>query len=62
MRDRERILKCGELKDSLILEILLDIRDLLKPQDVVVEETKTQDVVAPLYISDKPPKKKKRKK
>ena len=53
MRDREVIAKSGAIKNDLLLEVLLDIRDLLKPQ--VFEEP------APLYVSDKPPRKKRKK-
>ncbi len=49
MRDRLEIIKDGSVKDLLIIEVLLDIRDLLRPKEEV----------APLYVSDKPPKKKK---
>jgi|TARA_R100001530_G_C4240741_1_gene135202 hypothetical protein len=50
MRSKETILKDGATKDSLILEVLLDIRE-----DVVPKE-----VLAPLYISNKPPKERKK--
>jgi len=30
MRTRHEIETCGEVKDKLIMEVLLDIRDLLK--------------------------------
>ena len=49
MRSNLEILSDGSIKDLLILEVLLDIRDLMRPKEEV----------APLYVSDKPPRKKK---
>ena len=55
MRDRQVIENSGAVKELLLLEVLLDIRNLLSPKEEITQE-------APLYISDKPPKPKKKKK
>ena len=55
MRNREQIVSDGSIKDLLILEVLLDIRELLNKETIGTPE-------APLYISDKPPREKKKKK
>ncbi len=49
MRSKEVIQSDGSTKNDLILEVLLDIREALVPKEIM----------APLYVSDKPPKKKK---
>ena len=57
MRSRQEIEKDPRNFDALTLEILLDIRELLRKD--IPEEVKEE---APLYISDKEPKPRKKRK
>lgn len=58
MRDKEAIASSGAVKDDLIIEVLLDIRELLRPEGIIIQA----EVPAPLYVSDKPPKPRKKRK